>query len=260
MSKSILYSVLLDAIPDSIRDDANVVAIATALGGEVQRMAAAARSAQWSSEAIQNGTVDGSRLQDLSSAQLDHVAWSWCSYVWDRDWTDARKASYIAGILNRKKHLGTAACIRDAFSQMGIEIDIVDCMTDSTIDAGRFMIYTDEPVVMASQWRMLYIVDRLKPVSRHYTWGHRVAAEGEQVVGAGAKLALLRSFNFIACQPVYELVSDNVSAGQLASGTMIQLDFEAVQPPSTNGYLYDAATDTLTAALWDDDAETVEVD
>lgn len=167
MSKPIYEATLTQALPDSISRDASVQAVCTGVDGQVSAMCAQIDVPAWMS-----------RVQSMESDELDHVAYTFGSHVWMRDWTLEQKRSYIVAVMARKKIVGTPAAIIDVFTQLGYTVKYEDCMNRAALKPGTFLVsLVNQPIPSDDQWQMRWVVDNVKPASRTWRWDNRVESK-----------------------------------------------------------------------------------
>jgi phage tail P2-like protein len=166
MSKTIYEATLSEALPDSISRDSSAQAVCAGIDPQIRAMSANLDVPAWMS-----------RVQTMSSDELDHVAYTFGSHVWMKDWSLAQKRAYIVEVVARKKIVGTPAAIIDVFTQLGYAVRYEDCMTRFAMEPGTFLVsLVNEPVPSDDQWQMRWIVDNIKPASRTWRWDNRIEA------------------------------------------------------------------------------------
>lgn len=191
MSKPIYEMTLTEALPDSISGDAGVQAVCTGVDGQVIAMCEQIDVPAWMS-----------RIQTMSSDELDHVAYTFGSHVWMRDWTLEQKRAYIVGVVARKKIIGTPAAIIDVFAQLGYDVHYDDCMSLVAMQPGSFLVsLVNEPVPTDDQWQLRWIVDNVKPASRSWRWDNRIEARSALKAGGGCHFVLWSRQHSVAVYP-----------------------------------------------------------
>lgn len=166
MSKTIYEATLSEALPDSISRDSSAQAVCAGVDPQIRAMSANLDVPAWMS-----------RVQTMSSDELDHVAYTFGSHVWMNDWSLEQKRAYIVEVVARKKIVGTPAAIIDVFTQLGYTVRYEDCMTRPAMEPGTFLVsLVNEPVPSDDQWQMRWIVDNIKPASRTWRWDNRIEA------------------------------------------------------------------------------------
>lgn len=230
MSKSILNASLSAALPDSLREDPTIAAVCVGIDPQLAAGAGdAGRVMPWAG-----------RLEVLPVAELDHIAWSFADHVWDQSWSDDQKRAYVGGILRRKKDLGTPARIAEAFSTLGYTAEVRDSMTHpAEYDPGRFaVVLTNQPTPMDQQWRLLHIVEQIKPASRWYVWIHERRVEALELVGAAAHAQQITHLGFFTdVQPSFSADAEHLrTASAAGAGVMFRLEAAAQDPdPASAG-------------------------
>lgn len=99
---------LYDVLPDSLREDPEVKAMAQALDVEVKKV-----TMQCEKPSIYYN------LNRQPSQVLDHLAWQWNADTWRDSWPIALKQSVINSIIPGKRIKGTKPAIIDAISSLG---------------------------------------------------------------------------------------------------------------------------------------------
>lgn len=103
MSKGLSDVRLIDLLPDSIAHDGDVKAGAEALDKQLLDM---------------TGAVDLPSIyvsiDNLTSAQLDHVAYGWDASVWRDSWPIALKRSILKNVVREKRKKGTRRAVEEA--------------------------------------------------------------------------------------------------------------------------------------------------
>lgn len=191
MSKLINEMTLTEALPDSVSGDSSVQAVCTGVDGQVSAMCGQIDVPAWMS-----------RIQTMSSDELDHVAYTFGSHVWMKDWTLEQKRAYIVGVVARKKIIGTPAAIIDVFAQLGYDVRYDDCMSMVAIQPGTFLVsLVNEPVPSDDQWQLRWIVDNVKPASRAWRWDNRVEVKSALKAGGGCHFVLWNRQHSVAVYP-----------------------------------------------------------
>lgn len=103
MSKGLADIRLSDLLPDSIARDGDVKAGAVALDKQLLDM---------------TGAVDLPSIyvsiDNLTSSQLDHVAYGWDASVWRDSWPIALKRSILKNVVREKRKKGTRRAVEEA--------------------------------------------------------------------------------------------------------------------------------------------------
>ncbi len=182
MSEKIDKSTLTSALPESLKNDEGVRVVCAGVDPQTQALGAVAMREPWIS------MVGNERVQNLSSNELDHIAYMLGSHVWIADWTVEQKRAYVSRIIPLKRVAGTAYAIQNAFAQLGYIAQVADAQTSPTMVPGTFTVYlVDQPVPSDEQWTLFWIVDQIKPASRPWRWESRTNASTDAEVYSAAR-------------------------------------------------------------------------
>lgn len=175
---------LRELVPGSIRDDPNVAAAVEAINGELQRVS-------------EISTVPAiiARIDQLTSAQLDHLAWQYDSKIWRDQWPVELKRSVIRSVILEKSKKGTRSAVLNALQAMG-SAAIIREWFEETPDARPFTFsivvsvptYTGDTGTTIQEDLFLRLND-VKNVRSLYTFALAIQAEAELTLNAAARPA-----------------------------------------------------------------------
>lgn len=94
--------------PPSVRNDPEVKAITEALGPVFEELC----------RHLEDG-LTYSRVADLTSGQLDHLAMQWQPLVWRDSWTIDLKRRMLANMIAQKRRMGTVEAVRSYIKGFG---------------------------------------------------------------------------------------------------------------------------------------------
>lgn len=176
MTKKIEDAKLGDLLPSSIRRD--------------ERMRAAAESIQPWLTTIAEAGPDGQLyvdLNDLTSEQLDHLAWQFNADVWRDTWPNNIKRSTLRNIIEDKRLKGTRWAVESAVQRLGSTITLeewweVEPKGPPHTFTIRINVHEIPDVDQQELTRDLYrSIDLAKPVRSHYVIV--IEAEAEAKIG-----------------------------------------------------------------------------
>lgn len=162
-----------ELVPDSIRGDERVSAAIQAINGELQAV---------SQLAMVPALV--SRIDELTSTQLDHMAWQYDSKIWRDTWPINLKRSVIKSVILEKSKKGTRRAVSDALNAMGSSVVLREWWEESPAGTPHtFSIVAtvnDVPGQTSAQTQKdLFIrLDDVKPVRSHYDFTFAIQSEG----------------------------------------------------------------------------------
>lgn len=167
---------LLDVLPDSIASDPSMAAIAYAIQPLL-------------TETIENANAGDlwARVNELTSGQLDHLAWQYDSAVWRDSWPLSLKRQVILGVLLEKTKRGTVWAIKQAVSALGSAVDVKTWFEmDPMGQPGTFDVQISVGQVPGqssadSQRDLRAAIDEAKAFRSHYTL--TLAEQFESAVG-----------------------------------------------------------------------------
>ncbi|EED9388560.1 phage tail protein I [Salmonella enterica subsp. enterica] len=172
---------LLDVVPESLRVDPDVVAIAESIDKELQRVTA-----------MCNLAMIYARIDELDSQTLDHLAWQYNADTWRDSWTVQLKRSVIKSIIKNKRKKGTRAAVEDAVSSLGSAVALTEWFEhDPPKEAHTFEVVSSindfGGAVPTGEMLddIVHRIDAVKPVRSHYTFSLAVNLAGGMGVAGG---------------------------------------------------------------------------
>lgn len=175
---------LLDLVPDNLTQDRNVYASSIAIDPELKAV-----SEQLMAPAI------FSRIDELSSQELDHIAWQFDSKVWRDNWPLHLKRSVIRTIISEKSKKGTLSSVRKAVESLGSAVVIREWwQTSPQGDPHTFTVtlsVNEIPGQVSAQTQadLILRIDDVKPVRSHYTLSVATQANGGLNLSNGVRVA-----------------------------------------------------------------------
>lgn len=183
--RSITEIDLAELVPDSIRHDDTVAAAITAINGELKAV---------SQLAMVPALL--ARIDDLTSTQLDHLAWQFDSKVWRDGWPIDRKRSVIRSVILEKSKKGTKSAVLKALSAMGSGAAIREWFEESPPGIPHTFSITipipDVPGQVSSETQedLFLRIDDVKPVRSHYTVTVATQGHGGMALAGAARSAV----------------------------------------------------------------------
>lgn len=237
MSKTIYEATLSEALPDSISGDVSAQAVCAGIDPQIRAMCAQIDVPAWMS-----------RVQTMSSDELDHVAYTFGSHVWMKDWSLEQKRAYIVEVVANKKIIGTPAAIIDVFTQLGYTVRYEDCMSHESMEPGTFLVsLVNEPVPLDDQWQMRWIVDNVKPASRTWRWDNRIEARHTARAVAAFTGCMWQRHEAVLTEEVVEEFGEVIKGYFTTAGEAGTTNTEI---SSVGVLVYDASGNPL---VWEDD-------
>lgn len=222
MSEKLDKSTLTSALPESLKNDEGVRVVCAGVDPQTQALGAVAMREPWIS------MVGNERVQNLSSNELDHIAYTLGSHVWIADWTVEQKRAYVSRIIPLKRVAGTAYAIQNAFAQLGYIAQVADAQTSPTMVPGTFTVYlVDQPVPADDQWTLFWIVDQIKPASRPWRWESRTNASTDAEVYSAARPVVWANIDAEIIQTVEPPKKTTVTGTLAVTGEGMTSDLEA---------------------------------
>lgn len=232
MSKTIYEATLSEALPDLISGDVSAQAVCAGIDPQIRAMCAQIDVPAWMS-----------RVQTMSSDELDHVAYTFGSHVWMKDWSLEQKRAYIVEVVANKKIIGTPAAIIDVFTQLGYTVRYEDCMSHESMEPGTFLVsLVNEPVPLDDQWQMRWIVDNVKPASRTWRWDNRIEAKHTTRAVAAFTGCVWQRHEAVLTEEVVEEFGEIITAYLTAEGAA---NTSTMWISTTDRPLYDEAGSPL---------------
>lgn len=179
---------LSQILPENIAKDSNVKAAAEALDSKLQ--------------AVSN-EVDIPliyfRLNELSSEQLDHIAYAWDASVWRESWTIEIKRNVLNNVIREKRKRGTLGAVKAAIETIGSVTDVKEWWQENPKGVPHTFKITARinhyPGVLDSELQedLFALIDDAKPARSHYEFILSTRLSGSfGVCGVFRKLAYAR--------------------------------------------------------------------
>jgi len=179
---------LSQILPENIAKDSNVKAAAEALDSKLQ--------------AVSN-EVDIPliyfRLNELSSEQLDHIAYAWDASVWRESWTIEIKRNVLNNVIREKRKRGTLGAVKAAIETIGSVTDVTEWWQENPKGVPHTFKITARinhyPGVLDSELQedLFALIDDAKPARSHYEFILSTRLSGSfGVCGVFRKLAYAR--------------------------------------------------------------------
>ncbi|HBV6392387.1 TPA: phage tail protein I [Klebsiella aerogenes] len=172
---------LLDVVPESLKSDPDVVAIAESIDQELQLVTSMCKLA-----------MIYARIDELDSQALDHLAWQYNADTWRDSWSVQLKRSVIKSIIRNKRRKGTRAAVEDAVSSLGGAVALTEWFEhDPPKNAHTFEVVSSINDFGGSipTGEMLddivSRIDAVKPVRSHYTFSLAVNFDGGMGLAGG---------------------------------------------------------------------------
>jgi phage tail P2-like protein len=175
---------LLDLVPVNLIQDKNVYASSIAIDPELKAV----------SEKLMVPAIF-SRIDDLTSEQLDHIAWQFDSKVWRDSWPLHLKQSVIRTIISEKSKRGTLSAVRNAVESLGSAVIIREWWeTSPKGDPYTFAVtlsVNEIPGQVSAQTQadLMLRIDDVKPVRSRYTFSIATQANGGLNLSNGVRVA-----------------------------------------------------------------------
>ncbi len=163
MSKTLEDISLLDLIPSSIKKDSDVSAAAKALDPPLLDM----------TRALDLPSLYVS-IDQMTSEQLDAMAYGWDASVWRDSWPLSLKRSVLKNVVTEKRKKGTVRAVLDALESIQSAAEIEEWWQTSPKGTPHtFTIYAtlgSIPGVFDAEMQedIIALVDDAKPVRSHY--------------------------------------------------------------------------------------------
>lgn len=161
--KDIENASLLDIIPDSIAKDEQMIALARALDPHLQDLA------KHLGRVAIHGNID-----NMTSQQLDHLAFSHDLNTWRDTWPLGMKKSVLKTAIPNKRIVGTVRAVKDALASIGSAATIVEWwQTEPKGEPHTFTIYATQSEIEGTidaemQEDLRAMIDDAKPLRSHY--------------------------------------------------------------------------------------------
>lgn len=182
---------LLDLVPDNLAEDQNVYASSIAIDPELKAV----------SEQLMVPAIF-SRIDELSSDELDHIAWQLDSKVWRDSWPLHLKQSVIRTVISEKSKKGTLSAVKKAVESLGSAVIIREWWQQSPLGTPHTFTVTisvnDIPGQASAQTQadLILRIDDVKPVRSHYTFTVATQASGGLNLSNGVRVAAFARLKF----------------------------------------------------------------
>tara|TARA_Y100001001_G_scaffold59284_1_gene56089 strand:- start:2526 stop:3182 length:657 start_codon:yes stop_codon:yes gene_type:complete len=209
---------LLDLVPDNLTQDKNIYASSMAIDPELKAV-----SAQLMDPAI------FARIDELTSEQLDHIAWQFDSKVWRDSWPLHLKQSVIRTIISEKSKRGTLSAVRNAVESLGSAVIIREWwQTSPQGDPHTFTVtvsVNEIPGQVSAQTQadLMLRIDDVKPVRSHYTLSIATQAYGGLNLSNGVRVATFARLKFEDAPEPYYLARPDEGVYLTQSGDYLTL-------------------------------------
>ena len=163
MTKTLSNVSLLDLLPPNLKNDKFVRALSVALDQQFQKMSRERKN-----------LLIYSRIDELTSKQLDHLAKSFDAAAWRDYWPVSLKRSVLKSAILLKKQKGTVAAVEGALEAISSSAKIVEWwQTEPKGEPHTFTIYVTQPKVGSVidaelQEDVMTLIDDAKPLRSHY--------------------------------------------------------------------------------------------
>lgn len=184
MSKALSDVALIDLVPASIKRDQAVETAASVIDPYLREITR-----------VSGVPSIYANLDGLTSAQLDHLAYSWDVTVWRDSWSEAMKRSVIRGIVSQKVRMGTLHAIKEVLASFGSAASVTEWWqktpkgTPHTFEIIVTVSATDGVVSTEAQEDVQLLIDMAKPVRSHYTFTLSLKKEGTLTIAPAIRTA-----------------------------------------------------------------------
>lgn len=179
---------LSQILPENIAKDSNVKAAAEALDSKLQAV----------SKEVDIPLIYF-RLNELSSEQLDHIAYAWDASVWRESWTIEIKRNVLNNVIREKRKRGTLGAVKAAIETIGSVTDVKEWWQENPKGVPHTFKITARinhyPGVLDSELQedLFALIDDAKPARSHYEFILSTRLSGSfGVCGVFRKLAYAR--------------------------------------------------------------------
>lgn len=179
---------LSQILPENIAKDSNVKAAAEALDSKLQAV----------SKEVDIPLIYF-RLNELSSEQLDHIAYAWDASVWRESWTIEIKRNVLNNVIREKRKRGTLGAVKAAIETIGSVTDVTEWWQENPKGVPHTFKITARinhyPGVLDSELQedLFALIDDAKPARSHYEFILSTRLSGSfGVCGVFRKLAYAR--------------------------------------------------------------------
>lgn len=209
---------LLDLVPDNLLQDKNVYASSIAIDPELKAV----------SEQLMVPAIF-SRIDELSSQELDHIAWQFDSKVWRDSWPLHLKQSVIRTIISEKSKKGTLSAVKKAVESLGSAVIIREWWQTSPMGTPHTFTVTlsvnEIPGQVSAQTQadLMLRIDDVKPVRSHYTLSVATQANGGLNLSNGVRVATFARLKFEDAPEPYYLARPDEGIYLTQSGDYLTL-------------------------------------
>lgn len=179
---------LSQILPENIAKDSNVKAASEALDSKLQAV----------SKEVDIPLIYF-RLNELSSEQLDHIAYAWDASVWRESWTLEIKRNVLNNVIREKRKRGTLGAVKAAIETIGSVTDVTEWWQENPKGVPHTFKITARinhyPGVLDSELQedLFALIDDAKPARSHYEFILSTRLSGSfGVCGVFRKLAYAR--------------------------------------------------------------------
>jgi phage tail P2-like protein len=179
---------LSQILPESIAKDANVKAASEAFDSKLQAV----------SREVDIPLIYF-RLNELSSEQLDHIAYAWDASVWRESWTLEIKRNVLNNVIREKRKRGTLGAVKAAIETIGSVTEIKEWWQENpkgiphTFKVTARLNHYAGVLDSELQEDLFALIDDAKPARSHYEFILSTRLSGKfSACGVFRKLAYAR--------------------------------------------------------------------
>lgn len=184
---------IVDILPGSIKNDATVLAAAQSIDAELQAVSALCLTPSLYA-----------RIDDLTSEQLDHIAWQFDSKIWRDSWPLNLKRSVIKTVIVEKSKKGTRKAVEESVQSLGSAIAITEWW--ETVPKGKphtfdvVLTVADVPGQSdaESQIDLIRRINDTKPARSQFNFSLATQAAASLFIGGAARPAAYTRLNTVA--------------------------------------------------------------
>lgn len=165
---------LVQILPENLANDTNVSASAKAIDSQLQLVS---RNT--------NLPLIYFNLDDLSSEQLDHLAYSWDAPIWRQTWPMEMKRTVLKNVIQDKRKRGTLGAVKAAVESLSYVTEITEWWqttpkgTPHTFTATVQLEQYSGVLESELQEDVIALINDAKPVRSHFTFVLHVAYGGK---------------------------------------------------------------------------------
>lgn len=176
-------SSLLDILPDSLASDETIVAMSQAIDDELKELVPLCYT-----------PLIYSRIDELNSRVLDHLAWQYNADTWRDSWPETIKRAVIKSVIRNKRLKGTRGAVEEAVSSLGSAVKITEWWeTEPKGEPHTFSIISTvndfNGSVPAAEMidDIIQRIDSVKPTRSHYTFSQALTANAGLGLAGGMR-------------------------------------------------------------------------